>query len=424
MPGHVSRKHMTLPLDRRQFLKLTGSAAFAAPFMGSSAFSAETSEMLYLKVIPARKGLDTAWAASLSQRGSKLDAAIQASAKEDLERIGMTVGGIGCGTVYLSGDGRLYVWDIFHQPHEGVVLNKTEIPKGLQGLKGQKIAKERDGANYIKPPTVANQPNPFKQGFSLSLDGQAPRSLDHAGWKSVHFTGRWPLGTVDYEDPEIPLAVQLNAWTPFIPLETADSSLPVTVMEYTIRNTGQKAVSGKLSGIWENPVLIQSRKKGDLAVASRVESTKQLTSLTHHAVSNEPLPVGDWGTATLATIGESSATETKDGLVRAFTLEPGASTTISFLLCWHFPNIPKLDRLGPQKPQYAVRFADSAAVASHVATHFQKLKDGTLGWVKTWNDSTLPQWLLDRSILTTNTLQTTTCEIVAGNDIALTAIGD
>ena len=32
-------------------------------------------------------------------------------------------------------------------------------------------------------------------------------------------------------------------------------------------------------------------------------------------------------------------------------------------------------------------------------------------WVTTWNDSTLPQWLLDRSILTTNTLQTTTCHI-------------
>lgn len=407
---------MTLPLDRRQFLRLTGSAAFAAPFMGSSAFSAETSESLYRKVIPTRKDLDVAWAASLSQRGSKLDAAIQSSTKEDLERIGMTVGGIGCGTVYLSGDGRLYVWDIFHQPHEGVVVNKTDIPKGLQGLKGQKIAKERDGANYIKPPTVTNQPNPFKQGFSMSLDGQPVRSLDNAGWKSVRFTGRWPLGTVDYVDPGAPVRVQLNAWSPFIPLETADSSLPVTVMGYTIHNTGQKAISGKLTGIWENPVLIHSRKKGEHAVSSRVDSTKQLTSITHHAATNEPMPVGDWGTATLATIGESTATETKDGLVRSFSIEPGASTTISFLLCWHFPNIPKLDRLGPQKPQYAVRFASSTDVATYVGQNFDKLKDATLAWVKTWNDSTLPQWLLDRSILTTNTLQTTTCEILAGKD--------
>jgi hypothetical protein len=34
-------------------------------------------------------------------------------------------------------------------------------------------------------------------------------------------------------------------------------------------------------------------------------------------------------------------------------------------------------------------------------------------WVSTGNDSTLPQWLLDRTILTTNTLQTTTCHVFA-----------
>ena len=120
----------------------------------------------------------------------------------------MTVGGIGCGTVYLSGDGRLYVWDIFHRPHEGVVPNKTKVPQGLENIgDSKKGVRERDGSNYISPPTADNQPNPFKQGFTLILDGDSkPRPLDLTGWEKVAFTGRWPLGLVDYSDPSCPLA--------------------------------------------------------------------------------------------------------------------------------------------------------------------------------------------------------------------------
>lgn len=75
------------------------------------------------------KAFESCWVNSLTQRGGVLDAKIRGSKQAGtLRYIGMPVGGIGCGTVYLGGDGRLWVWDIFNEHHEGVVANQPELP--------------------------------------------------------------------------------------------------------------------------------------------------------------------------------------------------------------------------------------------------------------------------------------------------------
>ena len=75
---------------------------------------------------PEDKKLDPAWVASLTRRGGAMDSHIRGSKKDDnLKYIGMPVGGIGCGTVYLGGDGRLWVWDVFNQYSLGVVFQRA-----------------------------------------------------------------------------------------------------------------------------------------------------------------------------------------------------------------------------------------------------------------------------------------------------------
>lgn len=48
--------------------------------------------------------------------------------------------------------------------------------------------------------------------------------------------------------------MQLKAYSPFIPLNTDDSSLPVTVLEYDIENVSQQSVAGDIFGWTDNPV--------------------------------------------------------------------------------------------------------------------------------------------------------------------------
>jgi hypothetical protein len=55
------------------------------------------------------------------------------------------------------------------------------------------------------------------------------------------------------------VAVTLEAFSPFIPLETDDSSLPATIMQFTVRNTSAKPVEATLTGWLENAVLLDHR---------------------------------------------------------------------------------------------------------------------------------------------------------------------
>ena len=65
--------------------------------------------------IPRDKNLDPEWVRSLFERGEP-----EVFSGSELVYIGMPVGGVCAGQVYLGGDGRLWLWDIFNQHKEGV----------------------------------------------------------------------------------------------------------------------------------------------------------------------------------------------------------------------------------------------------------------------------------------------------------------
>jgi uncharacterized protein (DUF608 family) len=207
-------------------------------------------------VIPADKNLDPEWEKSLFERGAP-----RSYRGDALRNIGMPVGGITTGLVYLGGDGKLWNWDIFNRKLDGVSPRRIQYkgrswhghPPGLGAWQG---------GNYVDP--VRDQPSPMEQGFALRLvvDGrEQTRTLDRHGWKEVVFTGAWPLGTVSYSDPDSPVRVVLEAYSPFVPLNYEDSSHPAAIMNYRVENTGDKPVEVEIGGWLENPVLIDNAGK-------------------------------------------------------------------------------------------------------------------------------------------------------------------
>lgn len=234
-------------VDRRSFLKLTGAAALsltATSPIGAIAGPFEPKDTAD-HFVPADKKLRKEWLDALFAKGEPTW-----YAGDDLKQIGMPIGGIGTGQLYLSGDGRLFHWDIFNDSREGVGA----------------------GTNYQHlPPPVAV----VKQGFAIRarVGGKTlVRSLDREGFPGVSFRGEYPIGTVRYTDTEFPVSVTMEAFSPFIPLNAADSALPATVMQFTVKNTSTTTAEVVLAGRLENAVCCHS---GEMFEGMRQNKTVQ-----------------------------------------------------------------------------------------------------------------------------------------------------
>ncbi|MFZ4506066.1 MAG: GH116 family glycosyl hydrolase [Fimbriimonas sp.] len=215
-----------------------------------------------IRGVPEDKGLDPAWVRSLTARGRRT-----VYSGKDLRTIGMPVGGIGAGQVNLGGDGRLWLWDIFNEIKLGVV-SKTVRYQGAD-------LNAMGGANYVESP---EQVHPFQTGLSLRTK-EGVRPLDHRGWSDIQFRGEYPVGTVEYRDPAAPVAVTLQAFSPFIPLNTDDSCLPATILRVTVKNTSSGSVEVDLAGYLENPVGNRTVEKGEAIQHNRFAQGRGFASL-------------------------------------------------------------------------------------------------------------------------------------------------
>jgi non-lysosomal glucosylceramidase len=235
-------------IDRRSFIERVGStmAALAAARFAPAVAGPFTAEDFKDHFVPIDKKLSPAWIEALTARGERTW-----YSGADLETIGMPVGGIAAGQVYLSGDGRLIYWDIFNRNHN--------TGYGAVNYKPGRLPTE------VATPTHAFEPAlEINQGFAVRIEdvdgGAWERRLDHTGFKNIRFCGEYPIGRVDYREKAAPVEITLEAFSPFVPLDSEASSLPATLLRYTIVNRSSRNVRGTLAGWLENRICPYSAK--------------------------------------------------------------------------------------------------------------------------------------------------------------------
>ena len=377
-----------------------------------------------------------------------------------LRCVAMPLGGIGTGSVALCGDGSLRQWQIFNQvnheaflPHSFFALYAQPVGPGMRGQSVAKVLQSDalyDDQDFQPAPSVSDHIVPE----------EAKRLLERLpGVGATEFVGEYPIALVRYLDEELPVEVELEAYSPFIPLSPKDSGLPVVVFTFSMKNTSSQLLNISLLATLQNAVgwdgLTPIVGVECPCYGGNRNHVIRLRGLTAIDMGTARLPADDahFGRMTLATLN-SDATylcqwDGLDELWRDFVtdgrlanaedstpsapgrtwngalavsvqLSPQEDAQITFLLSWYFPNryvnwdqsgLGIEDRkskfwLGNRYNQW---FDSSLAVAEYMRDNLHRLREETLRFHDAFYDSTLPRELLDAAGSQISTIRTPTC---------------
>jgi len=214
-------------------------------------------------VIPVDKNLSQDAVQRLLERGGQREF----YSGKDLDTIGMPIGGIATGQLYLRGDGTLGLWWIFNKhvfTGYGATCYRTYKPESPVDS-GFAVVVQKDGEVVAKP---------LNQDFG-----------------TVEFIGVYPIGIVRYRDDGFPVKVALSAWSPFIPLNAKDSALPATLFNINVENTSDTNLEVSVLGWLENAVLIHSAKAVQALRRTRIVNDIGQNLIVHTA-EKAPVPKG------------------------------------------------------------------------------------------------------------------------------------
>ncbi len=146
-----------------------------------------------------------------------------------LEYVLMPIGGIGTGTVWLDGQGRLAVWQIFNN------FTEERLEDAFFAL--------RIGDELRVLQTVPEQGVP--------------------ALPSLTYEGGYPIARLQFETGDLPVDIMLDAFNPFIPLDAFHSALPCAIFRWTVRNRSKHTVSLSLLA-----TLPQSSPQGEVLLCA------------------------------------------------------------------------------------------------------------------------------------------------------------
>lgn len=371
---------------------------------------------------------------------------------EQLREVAFPLGGIGTGCISLEGRGALRDWEIFNRPNKGSLLEFA-----FPILWCQEEGKPSQTRVVQGPPTrgfVGGPPRADFKGDGFGMSRAQGDGLPH--FSEAVFTGKFPFAEVKFEHEGCPLAVSLEAFSPFIPLDAEASAMPVACLTYRLKNRSAGKVRATLAFSMSNPVRM-------IAPATKEDPDKSFNEFRQGAhcrgidFTNERFPADDYrhGTAALTTDWPDvtvmpswlrsgawfdslhhfwdmfSATGRFDSappctdrgwrhpasLGLCAMLDPGAQVELPILISWSFPTFIKYwgegDKPDSEKPKWTNAYAKRYPTAWDAAEDFfarrKDLEGRTRAFQKALFGSSLPPEVIESVADTASILHSPTC---------------
>ena len=369
---------------------------------------------------------------------------------------GMLIGGLGTGCFTVGNRGQLKDWELFHAPGKGNHLTQTFFAVRVQEEGRPPVAAALEGE--LVPP--------FEGSTGLGENAGIPR------FSRVRMKGEYPFATVQLSDDRLPVQVELEAFNPFIPLDTERSGIPAGILRYRVKNTAPGPVSVSVAGsmgkfsLAEGPELMRGtyeERARAVEISARAEG--RLHGLVYQGVGGL-----EQCSMALAVLDGENVSETlswlsggwfdglqgfwddfvSDGALEAnpaytqkdakpgvpavaslcstATLAAGEEKDFTFLISWYFPeriaswnariyrakegleNDPRPDFALPKtRVWYAEQFSGAWDAAKTVAEQFESLSRDTRRFHDALFGSTLPWYVIDAVSANLTVLRSPTC---------------
>jgi len=363
----------------------------------------------------------------VSQKDTSGRAYNSAYSGDHLNRVAFPIGGIGAGMFCLEGTGAIShmsvrnTMDFFNEPCMFAAV----------AVKG-----EENTAKILEGPV----PDWKTFGGPNTGNGLGGTSYGFPRFREVSFQARFPFGFVTLSDENMPLDVEITGWSPFIPGNADDASLPVGALEYRFKNSSQESVEAVFSYNSRNFMRITAPGEEPGDSIRPIEGGFLLWQ-----EGTEKNPGNEGGFAVFVDENDvvvdhcwfkggwfDSLTLTWENIRKAmlmdnpplegsspgaslfvpFSLEPEGEKTIHLMMAWHVPvtdlrtgSDPETDPDSQTEtarcdspfhvPWYAGRFDNIEQVADYWRLNYGGLREKTRLFTDTFYDTTLPDEVIE-----------------------------
>ncbi len=360
---------------------------------------------------------------------------------ETSRRVKMPVGGIGTGTISLSGTGGLVDWEIRNRPDKGWTPCRDAVHPAFlvraENMKGVVVARLLEG--------------PLDKSLYEGDRGCAAPNHGYPRFRDCTFRAAYPLAEVELADSAVPVAARLEAMNPLVPGEVEASGLPVALLRWNLTNVSSEPQKVSLLAAMPNPSegkLSQSRveagglvgvgfrgtgderaecdmNRGEFVAAVAADAgAVTVASCVRHAGWNDGL---DQLWRKFVARGEvAEAATNAPGRVGAYgtvcvslRLAPGETRRVPFVLAWRFPhrhawNSADDPRTFPAATDVGNRFCVTYPSALAAATAFwadaEDLERRTVAFVRSVTTARgVPDEVKEAALFNLSTLRSQTC---------------
>lgn len=369
---------------------------------------------------------------------------------EYLNRIAFPIGGIGAGMFCLEGTGAISHMSVRNK------LNFQHEPLTFSAIciKGEEnIIRVLEGQ---VPKWKILGTTPFGAGTAVAGQALLWNSYGLPRFKESSFLARFPFGIVTLCDTGVPLRVTLTGWSPFIPGDEDNSSLPVGAFEYCFENTSNAIVeaifsfhsrnfmNGGLNAKGKNAIL--PMKNGIVLHQEGTDGNPEHEGCFAIAINDDNTVIDHcWFRGAqpgvryvpLTFVGRNieegrlvanppvEGTSPGASLYLPFSLPPGGKKEIQVMFAWYVPNTDIRTSFDPQNesaqkedtcccmpgnyiPWYAQKFKDIYEVADYWRFQYERLRRQSALFKDTFYDTSLPDEVIEAVAANLTILKTPT----------------